>query len=742
MTSAPSTMAPAADAGLDLRQVGRVLARRRGLLVLPWAVALLVGVLLAFLLPPVYESTVTMYIQQPAALTQQVGDMVKSTMTPDQEADLMRQQAQSTAFLTSVIAATGLAHDPEVRGPILAHAPVHTPGFDPERYVVEQLVDRLRTKITVRRDKSDVIQIAADDGSRRRAQAIAAAVANQFVQGSRSNQVEMARSTQQFSMQQEDIYRRQLLAAEDRLRRAQLAAGAAAGPADDPTQQATASKARGYVQEAAAEVEDARDKVATLRRQLGAQAGLAARLSSPRVSELASQIIGLERQLSGAMLSDAGDNGSSARILISRKFGELESELSQNAARLSVSDDTRDLLVRLKLAEADLAARQAGQGYFAGQSAVARHRAVQAVGESPEITRLQQEVQNAQQLYNNFVQQSAAAQASQAYTNTPAGTEFQILEPATRPFNPSKPNRPVLILLAFVLGGILGVGTVLVVEQHDESVKDAEEIESLLGLPVMGAVPRVPELQRRRRRGVPDDPARRQQLLHRLQVESALGLEFRRIYLKLARTRDRALPRTLLVSSATRGEGKSTSAAALAITLARELREPVLLVDMDLRAPSLHRALGQPLASWGVAQMLQSRSFDPRFVRKTTVQGLDFLPAGRSERPAGELVDLASVEWLVKEAAARYAVVIIDAAPNLAVPDPLIIGRAVEGVLYVIKAGSTVRKAAEYGVKVQRDACDNVVGVLLNDVGEVLPAYYGYRSDTYGYASEAATGNG
>jgi hypothetical protein len=72
------------------------------------------------------------------------------------------------------------------------------------------------------------------------------------------------------------------------------------------------------------------------------------------------------------------------------------------------------------------------------------------------------------------------------------------------------------------------------------------------------------------------------------------------------------------------------------------------------------------------------------------------------------------------------------------VPDSLILGKAVEGVLYVIKAGSTIRKAAEYGVKVQREARDNVLGVLINDAGEVLPHYYGYRYNYYGYSTEAA----
>jgi len=343
------------------------------------------------------------------------------------------------------------------------------------------------------------------------------------------------------------------------------------------------------------------------------------------------------------------------------------------------------------------------------------------------------------------VQQSASAQITEAFQNTRVGGRFSVLEPATQPLGPSRPNRPLIILLAFVLGAVVGVGTVLVVEQHDESIKDAQEVENVLGLPVLGAVPRVPDLVRpSRRRGTGEAVAGTTNpqagLLHRLKVESPLGLEFRRVYLKLAKTRGRALPRTLLVTSATRGEGKTTTTACLAITLARELRERVLLVDFDLRSPALHRALGLPSSTWGLAQMLRDRNFDERHVRTTALAQLDFLPAGRSETPAGELMDTAACEWFFQEASSRYSLVVVDAPPNLAVPDPLILGRVVEGVLYVIKAGSTIRKAAEYGVRVQREARDNVLGILLNDAGEILPSYYGYRAHGYGYTSEEAGG--
>jgi Mrp family chromosome partitioning ATPase len=137
--------------------------------------------------------------------------------------------------------------------------------------------------------------------------------------------------------------------------------------------------------------------------------------------------------------------------------------------------------------------------------------------------------------------------------------------------------------------------------------------------------------------------------------------------------------------------------------------------------------------------MLAQQKFDVRFIRNTVLPQLDFLPAGKSEHPAAELLDSDAVEWFMKEARQRYSMVLVDSAPTLAVPDPLILGRAVEGVIYVVKAGTTIRKAAEYGVRVQREARDNVLGILMNDAGEVLPHYYGYH-DAYGYTAPEVAG--
>jgi capsular exopolysaccharide synthesis family protein len=606
------------------------------------------------------------------------------------------------------------------------------------------LGDILRGAITIRRGRGDVFEVTAADGRADRAFQLVQSVSTQFVASSKAAQIEAVRRTQEFSNEQTRVYKEKLDAAEARLEayRRGLVSSQLLGGSVDGT---NAVRARALLDQTNIEADDLRERVSTLRRQLGTQVSESdyRALTTPQVSSIIAQMASLERQFAGASLTDpSGNEMAGHRLAIVRLHSDLASELALIAPQ-TLPPATRDLLVDTRLAQADLTGVESRRDWLSREVGSYDRRQVMAPDQDIQLQRLQAAADNERTYYNSFIQQSSASQIAEAFENAKLSGRFLIIEPARRPLTPARPNRPVLILLAFIAGGLIGAGMVIVVEHHDESVKNADEVESLLGLPVLGALPRVIELEARRRRpstsSTPSATAQTEQgMLHRLKVESPLGLEFRRIFLKLARTLHRQLPHTLLVTSATRGEGKTTTSACLAITMARELREKVLLVDFDLRSPALHRALGLPRSSWGLAQILSQRTFDERFVRATVLPHLEYLPAGKADRPAAELIESDVVEWFVKEAASRYKMVILDGAPNLAVPDALILGRAVEGVIYVIKAGSTIRKAAEHGVRLQREAKDNVVGVLINNAGEILPQYYGYGDKTYGYTDEAA----
>ncbi|HTR96527.1 MAG TPA: GNVR domain-containing protein, partial [Candidatus Acidoferrales bacterium] len=717
----------------------------------PWTVAVLIGIAAAVLLKPVYFSTTVLMLDRGQAMQGPLGNLGGPDVA--QQADIMREQVQSSLFLKSVIAATGVKEDHTTRLWALQSASKY-PGLSQDEQVEAFLVDYLRDAINVHQSKGKLFQVDVADFDPDRAQKFCASVANQFVASSKARQLEAVQAQQEFSVEQIQVYKRALEDAEARLETARQTAISSTF-SGSLVNANNLNLANSLLEQAVTDVEDERQRITDLKSQFPGKLrdNDPELLTGPQISTLGAQLSSLQDQLGRAMLTEgSATGGANVRVLLARKSAELEAALSDAASRTlpSLPQDARDLAVRYRLAEADLSGREAWHTWLAGQVGAYEREVVLAPNRELDISRLQAEVDQQRALYNAFQQQSAAAQIAEAFQNAKVSGRFVVFEAATRPLTPGKPNRPLLVILAFVIGAIVGTGTVLLAEHGDQSVKNAEEIESLLGLPVLGAVPRVEELERSRRARRPAPsvaaapgalpPPKDLGLIQRLKVESPLGLEFKRIYLNLARTRGRTLPRTLLITSSTRGEGKTTTSACLGITLAREHRQRTLLVDFDLRSPALHRALGMPGSSWGLAQMLAHQQFDERFVRQTALENLDFLAAGKSERPAAELVEQDAVEWFLREALQRYELVVVDTAPTLAVPDPLILGRAVEGVLYVVKAGATVRKAAEYGVKVQRGARDNLLGVLMNDAGEFLPQYYGYKANYYGYTTEVAEG--
>ena len=690
----------------------RILRRRRAVLLLTWAGTLALGTGAAFLIPASVSSHVTLLFERPPATPGAPG-----VPSPKDQAEIMRQHVQNDDFLRRILARSGLLLDPETRA-WAARSASPDRGRASDQRIEAFLVDHLRRSIAIEPIPGSAFRIRVDDPVPDRARRLADAVAAQFVESARAAQLEAVRTAQELSLEQHRLFKRRLEESERRLEA--FRNGSTEEPVGSRITQADVTRARSLLEQTVLDVEQRRRRVAELRARVADPRRIeeASGLANGGIQALVGQVKGLERQRLAALVSNdpTGDGGALARQAMARKLSELEVQLIHTAAieLRSASPELRDLLVRYRLAETELEAAEAGRAYLGEQ--VGRYERLGTLPADPEteLRRLTEDVESNRALYNTYLQEVAASRISQSFESAQLGGRFRVPGPASLPRLPLVPRRVGIVLLSLVIGGILGIAAVGLAEHRDPSVKNAFEVESLLGLPVLGAVPRVEDLERRRRtRGQPvrlQTPGSEPGLLQRLKAESPLGIEFRRIYLRLAQDRH-GLPGTLLVTSSTRGEGKTLTAACLAITIARELREEVLLVDFDLRSPALHRALGLPVSSWGLSQILQQQKFDARFVRSTVVPSLDFLPAGRSERPAAELLTPEAILWFIGAVRPHYACVLFDAAPSLAVPDSLILGGGVDGVLYVVKAGTTVRKAAEFGVKVQREARDNILGV-------------------------------
>jgi len=713
-------------------EVLRLLRRRRWLLAVPWIASIAIGVTMAVVTPSVYESSVVLSLRR-------LSSTESSTPAPGPgfQADFLREQTRSTPFLRSVIIATGIDLEPATRAWVLRSAP-HDPGASRDEVVRAFLIDDLREAIAVSGGRDNEFTVTVSETDRARARTLAQGVADQLVRVTRSQQVQQAGRLQESNVEQLQDATRQLEAGEAKLaafRRTVLAAGDGAPPVSSDAARAAQEKAR-------IEADDLRKHADALRQQLAGRVGdqeLKA-LTSRRASTMSAERTELERRLADAMLADSSTADPGAiRLSIVRKQAELGAELTQVAAKAlpKVAPAIRDLAVYYRLAQADVAGVEARREVLTRRANALEHRASMTTDQQADFRRLNDDVARFRAVRDSLARLSASEQLAQAFASARLSGRFEVVQPARWPSHPVRPNRLAIILAAFLTGGVVGVGTVLVAERFDTSMKSAEEVGRLLELPLLGALPRVPELEGPRRgpfagaRGGASAAAEHG-LLRGFKVDSPLALQFRRVYLELARD-GRPLPRTLLVTSASRGEGKSTTVACLGMTLARERKEKVLMVDFDLRHPGLHGPLGLPGSSRGVTQMLAARRFEPRFVRATSLPFLDFLPAGKSDQPADELVEAGLVEWFVREASSRYAYVVLDCAPNLEVPDALLAGRAVDGVVFVVKAGATVRRAADNGVRLQREWRDNVIGVLINDAGGVLPPFHDLPSRAYSH---------
>ena len=220
-----------------------------------------------------------------------------------------------------------------------------------------------------------------------------------------------------------------------------------------------------------------------------------------------------------------------------------------------------------------------------------------------------------------------------------------------------------------------------------------------------------------------------------LEEESPASEQYKILREQLKRLRTEAGVRTIAVTSPVKRDGKTTVAVNLAASIALEYEENVLLIDADLRAPSVHRYFKGDISP-GLTDYLSSNSAAgvKSLIRATHLSGLRIIPAGKPSRFAPELLAKDRMRRMIDEIHTTLPgqTIIIDSPPVLATPDPLVLSRQVDGVIMVIRAGKTPK---EYLAKALSSfSADKVLGVVLNgaDLGLGSKYYYYYSSNGHG----------
>ncbi len=214
--------------------------------------------------------------------------------------------------------------------------------------------------------------------------------------------------------------------------------------------------------------------------------------------------------------------------------------------------------------------------------------------------------------------------------------------------------------------------------------------------------------------------------------ESILSTEFRRLYSKIRHLNPNKDVKNFLVTSATLGEGKSTAASLLAMTIAKYRNTNTLLIDCDLRRPMIYKLFGLPQEK-GLVDVLLGKNKLKSVIKKSFISNLSILTGGELSSTPSEILNLPNLKDFFTEIKFYFDTIIIDSPPTIPVSDTLILSTEVDGAIIIIKAGKTPRELIKRATDLMRDSGINILGIILNNVKDVLPYYYKDQYNSYKY---------
>jgi capsular exopolysaccharide synthesis family protein len=366
------------------------------------------------------------------------------------------------------------------------------------------------------------------------------------------------------------------------------------------------------------------------------------------------------------------------------------------------------------------------------QAALANERALQGQVEglkgavldlskrSIQYTILQREVDTNRTLYDGLLQRYKEIGVAGGVTTN----NISIVDRAEAPLRPSQPKPLLNMALAGVSGIVLGIVLAFLTEALDQALRTPADVEGKLGLPVLGTIPIL-------KSGI--QPAEALSDLRSPISEAYYSL---RSALQFS-TKD-GFPKTLLLTSTRPGEGKSTTAFAVAQNLAR-LGFRTLLIDADLRNPSLRKMVGADNRA-GVSNILTGAAALRDVIQSAGLPNLFIIACGPLPPNPAEILAGSRLKMLVTEASSLFDIVVVDGPPVMGLADAPMIAATVDGCLMVIEAGRTGRIQARAALRRLGMANGHVLGAVLTKFNARRAAYgygYGYEYD-YNYGASPA----
>lgn len=356
---------------------------------------------------------------------------------------------------------------------------------------------------------------------------------------------------------------------------------------------------------------------------------------------------------------------------------------------------------------------------------------IQAIGTKKfELDALEREVATNQSIYDTFFNRMTEARSADGLDNANA----RVADYAVAPLQPVKPKKQLIIALAALASLVLSMLMAFLYEQMDDTIKGTSDVERKLGVTLLGILPLIKTgvFGKRDASGLPLDPT------SVADKKGTFAESVNTIRTALSLGDADAPHKVVMVTSSIPGEGKSTVSLNLAYSMAQ--LERVLIIDCDLRRPTMGKVAGLDRVASGLSDLIMGTAPARDCIKRGLFDGaMDVLPAGRPVDQPLELLSSNRFAKIVEQLCGHYDRIVLDCAPTQAVSDALVISKIADSVVFAIKSHDTSIELARRGLQRLGQVNARVAGVVITqvDIDKIVSYggdhYYQGYYDYYGY---------
>lgn len=471
--------------------------------------------------------------------------------------------------------------------------------------------------------------------------------------------------------------------------------------------------------------------------QAGRIAELPEAFSDPKITQLQQELSKLETQASELKVKFGPSNP---------KMMEVQNQIAVLTAQ--IENSRKALEAKLK---ADYERSVQDEKSLSAALGGAKVAAVDENQASIKYNILKQDVATARGLYTDFLQNTNQAKARAAEQNN----NIKFIQQAPIPTSPVGPKRLTMITMGFLLSLVAGIGLSLFLEYLDNTIKSLDDVDRYVQLPTLGIIPSISANAKtflvgqnaRKRISTSEDgsqlglTAKNSYTPFNSLINSdsyaMIKEAYRAIRTSLLLSTAEAPPKIILVTSGSPSEGKSTTVVNLAISLA-ELGAKVLVIDCDLRRPSVHKYFDISSVN-GLTNYLAGSIGADEAIQDLEIANLSVMPSGPIPPNPAELLSSQKMKDMLKLLGSSYDHIVLDSPPVVNVTDPVILSTIVDGTVFVVHAGKTTREITQRARQELMSVNSKILGVVLNNVNLRKDGYDYYSY--YRYSSHYASHN-